>query len=179
MHASKLSTDDYALLQNSGPQGIVTESSECQLRSLINKTQSSSVSSTESEDMHVSKTNLRTKMEHTEQTLMENTNILEYISKRYCNGQIGVPITFLDKCNPNQFKLTGLGTSRELYTPIKKYLNPKKYLKDGRIVSANEINSTLAYRINKEQIKNVYYKADNIDYLLFQPYARILIQRIL
>lgn len=103
----------------------------------------------------------------------------EFLSKRYCNGQIGVPITFLDKCNPNQFKLTGLGTSRELYTPIKKYLNPKKYLKDGRIVSANEINSTLAYRINKEQIKNVYYKADNIDYLLFQPYARILIQRIL
>ena len=47
------------------------------------------------------------------------------------------------------------------------------------IVSANEINSTLTYRINKEQIKNVYYKADNIDYLLFQPYARILIQRIL
>ena len=121
----------------------------------------------------------QTKSEHTEQTLMDTTSILESISKRFCNGIMGVPITFLDKCNPNQFKLTGLGTSRELYTPIKKYLNPKKYLKDGRIVSANEINSTLTYRINKEQIKNVYYKADNIDYLLFQPYARILIQRIL
>lgn len=94
----------------------------------------------------------------------------------YCEC-IGVPITFLDKYNPEQFEIIGLGTSKELYTPIKQYKNPKKYFSDGRIVSANEINSTLAYKIDKTVIKNVYYKADNIDYLLFQPYARILIRK--
>lgn len=88
-----------------------------------------------------------------------------------------MPITFLDKYNPAQFEIVGLGTSKELYTPIKQCKNPKKYFSDGRIVSANEINSTLTYKIDKAVIKNVYYKADNIDYLLFQPYARILIRK--
>lgn len=27
----------------------------------------------------------------------------------YCNGEIGVPITFLDKYNPNQFQIIALG----------------------------------------------------------------------
>ncbi len=89
----------------------------------------------------------------------------------------GVPITFLDKYNPDQFEIIGLGTTRNLYTPTKTYINPKKYFKDGRVVPANEINSTLAYPITINQIKNVYYTADNVDKILFQPYARILIRR--
>ena len=93
------------------------------------------------------------------------------------DGVMGVPITFLDKYNPEQFEIIGLGTSRELYIPTKHYINPRKHFKDGRIVSANEINSTLAYKINKEDVKNVYYVADNVDYYLFQPYARILIKK--
>ena len=92
-------------------------------------------------------------------------------------GVMGVPITFMDKYNPEQFEIIGLGTSRELYTPNKTYQNPKKYFSDGRVVSANEINSTLTYEITKEKIKNVYYKSDDSDKLLFQPYARILIKR--
>lgn len=91
------------------------------------------------------------------------------------DGVMGVPITFLDKYNPEEFEIIGLGTTRDLYTPTKTYINPKKYFKDGRVVSANEINSTLAYPIKDKDIKNVYYKADNISYKLFQPYARILI----
>lgn len=31
----------------------------------------------------------------------------ESLSQRYCNGYIGVPITFLDKWNPEQFKIIG------------------------------------------------------------------------
>ena len=93
------------------------------------------------------------------------------------DGVMGVPITFLDKYNPNQFEIVGLGTSRYLYTPTKTYINPRKYFKDGRVVSANEINSTLTYKIEKKDIKNVYYVADNVDYFLFQPYARVLIKK--
>ncbi len=96
---------------------------------------------------------------------------------RIKNPIMGVPITFMDSYNSEQFEIVGLGTSRELYTPIKQYINPKKYFNDGRIVSANEINSTLTYRIDKSDVKKIYYKADNVDYLLFQPYARILIRK--
>ena len=105
-----------------------------------------------------------------------NVNKVSEIPIDY-DGVMGVPITYLDSYNPEQFEIVGLGTSRELYTPIKQYINPKKYFNDGRIVSANEINSTLTYRIDKSDVKKVYYKADNVDYLLFQPYARILIRK--
>lgn len=93
------------------------------------------------------------------------------------DGVMGVPITYLDKHNPDEFEVVGLGTTRELYTPTKTYTNPKKHFTDGRCASANEINSTLAYPITKEQVKNVYYTADNVIGYLFQPYARILIRK--
>ena len=44
---------------------------------------------------------------------MDNSNITEedfirgYWLSRYCNGIMGVPITFLDKYNPKQFKIIG------------------------------------------------------------------------
>lgn len=31
----------------------------------------------------------------------------EFLSQRYCNGYIGVSITFLDKWNPEQFEIIG------------------------------------------------------------------------
>lgn len=34
-------------------------------------------------------------------------NLQEYLSERYCNGIIGVPITFLDKYSPEQFRIIG------------------------------------------------------------------------
>ena len=92
-------------------QGIVTELSEHQSRSLTNKTQNNSVSSTELEDMHALKMIQQTKLEHTEQTLMGITNILESISKRFCNGIMGVPITVIDKLNPKQFDIIGCSSS--------------------------------------------------------------------
>ena len=100
-----------------------------------------------------------------------------YSIPAFYNGVMGVPISFIDKYCPDQFEILALGTSKEHYTPTKQYVNPKKYFTDGRTLSANEINSTLVYPITEEQIKKVYYKADNSDKLLFQPFARILIRR--
>ena len=37
----------------------------------------------------------------------ENENMQGFLSDRYCNGIMGVPVTFLDKMNPNQFKIIG------------------------------------------------------------------------
>ena len=38
---------------------------------------------------------------------ISSENISDYLQERYCNGIIGVPVTFLDKMNPNQFKIIG------------------------------------------------------------------------
>lgn len=37
----------------------------------------------------------------------ENANISDCSSEEKCNGIMGVPITFLDKYNPEQFEIVG------------------------------------------------------------------------
>ena len=53
---------------------------------------------------------LTQQQEKTARILEESLNTEESLSERYCNGIIGVPITFLDKYNPEQFSITGLGS---------------------------------------------------------------------
>lgn len=36
---------------------------------------------------------------------MDAAAISEFLQRRYCNGVMGVPITFLDKYNPEQFDI--------------------------------------------------------------------------
>lgn len=88
-------------------------------------------------------------------------------------GIMGVPVTFLDKYNPDQFKIIGLGNGAELFGPNKIYKNPVMH-KNGKMSNGNAINRVLVYRTTEDS--NVYYTADNVDYPLFAPYARILIE---
>ena len=46
-------------------------------------------------------------LEATDGISPESGNMQGFLSDRYCNGIIGVPVTFLDKMNPNQFKIIG------------------------------------------------------------------------
>ena len=96
------------------------------------------------------------------------------IPKDY-NGAIGVPISFLDKYNPEQFEIVALGSSRENFTPTKDYINPKKYMTNGNICNGNSINYVLAINTKIKPTKT-YYISDNSDYLI-APYARILIKK--
>ena len=91
-------------------------------------------------------------------------------------GVIGVPITFLDKHNPEQFEIVALGNSRENFTPNKDYINPKKHTKDGRIVNGGAINCVLSLNQKEKPVGKVYYTSDNSDFLI-PPYARILIKK--
>lgn len=91
------------------------------------------------------------------------------------DGVMGVPITFLDKYNPEQFEIVGLGNSRDNFTPTKDYVNAKKVLKDGKIVNGNAINCVLAISRDEKPIGEIYYTSDNSSYLV-APYARILIR---
>lgn len=90
-------------------------------------------------------------------------------------GVMGVPITFLDSYNPNQFEIEALGNSRENFTPNKTYLNPKKVLKNGNIINGNAINCVLAIEVENKPT-DIHYTSDNSKYLI-APYARVLIKR--
>lgn len=91
-------------------------------------------------------------------------------------GVIGVPITFMDKHNPDQFDIIGLGNSRDNFTPNKDYINPKKHTKDGKTVNGGAINCVLTLETTVKPKDVVYYTSDNSKYLI-PPYARILIKR--
>jgi len=90
------------------------------------------------------------------------------------DGVIGVPITFIDKYNPDQFEIVGLGNSRENFTPNKDYISPYKVMNDGERKNGNAINCVLAI---ESQIKpdGIHYISENSKYLI-APYARILIR---
>jgi hypothetical protein len=90
------------------------------------------------------------------------------------NGVMGVPITFIDKYNPEQFEIIGLGNSRDNFTPNKDYINPYKVMKDGVRKNGNAINCVLAIEVNKRP-SEIHYMSDNSKYLI-APYARILIR---
>lgn len=87
---------------------------------------------------------------------------------------MGVPITFLYSYNPKQFEIVALGNSRENFTPIKDYINPKEHMTNGKICNGNAINRVLAINTKIKPTKT-YYTSDNSDYLI-APYARILIK---
>ena len=89
---------------------------------------------------------------------------------------MGVPITYLDKHNPDQFEIVELGNSRENFTPNKDYQNPQKHKKDGTIVNGGAINCVLAIECDEPPADTVYYTSDNSGFLV-QPYARILIRK--
>lgn len=90
-------------------------------------------------------------------------------------GVMGVPITFLDKHNPEQFEIVALGNSRDNFTPNKDYINPKKILKNGEEKNGNAINCVLAIETDIKPNGKVYYISENSKYLI-APYARILIR---
>ena len=86
----------------------------------------------------------------------------------------GVPISFLDKYNPEQFEIVALGNSRDNFIPNKDYINPKEHMTNGKICNGNAINRVLAINTKTKPTKT-YYTSDNSDYLI-APYARILIK---
>jgi len=105
-----------------------------------------------------------------------NVDVTKDIPMDY-SGVMGVPITFLDKYNPQQFEIIGLGNSRDNFTPSKDYINPKKVLKDGSIQNGGAINCVLAIETDKKPDGVVFYTSENSKYLL-PPYARILIKNL-
>lgn len=99
-------------------------------------------------------------------------------------GIMGVPITFLDKYNPEQFDILGMTKTPICHRntpeaqPIKKYLNGKQHSKDGSIRTGNKVNDGSAILHKEIPDKRPYYTADNAEGYLVAQYPRILIKSL-
>lgn len=92
---------------------------------------------------------------------------------------IGVPITFIDKYNPEQFEILGLTSGRDEFEarPTKKYVNPKQINKDGTVSNGSKANTRATLLLKNKPKDEIYYTADNADGILQILYARIIIRR--
>lgn len=99
------------------------------------------------------------------------------IPKDY-DGVMGVPITFLARHNPKQFKILDVTNGRNDFevSPTKKYENAKQINPNGTITNGSKVNTGAMMLLNEEP-KSTYYTADNADGPLKRFYTRILIQR--
>ena len=113
---------DNSIFQSTCQKDTVTELSEYQLHSRTNIAQNN----LESLDLTDTQSQQNYLLEE-EVPLMEKQLMQEYLFQRYCNGIMGVPITFMDKYNPTEFEIIGtdeaegIGFSNGLYIENSKY----------------------------------------------------------
>lgn len=94
------------------------------------------------------------------------------------DGPMGVPITFLDKYNPEQFEILGWTRGIDDFDayPTKRYVNPKQVKPDGTKSNGGKVN-TGPNLLLKKRPSNTYYIAENADGYLEQLYMRVVIKR--
>lgn len=88
-------------------------------------------------------------------------------------GVMGVPITFLDKYNPEQFEILGATQSWD-NSRIKKYGRQVQIDKQGKESFVTKLNDGPAIEINEVPVNKTYYVVDNKMYI--KKFARILIK---
>lgn len=93
------------------------------------------------------------------------------------HGIIGVPITYIDKHNPSQFRIVGLGKTSTGTKMSKTYINSLQHNKDGSACNGSKCNDCVVL-LFKNKPKGIYYTADNAQGYIKIPFARILIQKV-
>lgn len=93
-------------------------------------------------------------------------------------GVMGVPISFLDKYNPDQFEIVGMTSGRDEFEcrPSKRYINPKQINKNGSVTNGSKANTRATIKLKEIPINEIYYTAENTEGPLSIVYARILIK---
>ena len=90
------------------------------------------------------------------------------------DGMIGVPITFMDKYNPDQFEIVGI--SKTWFGGASKiYPEQTEVGKNGSTKKVGKLNDGAVLALEKEPVGKTYYLVDGKPYQ--QLYARILIRR--
>ena len=105
-----------------------------------------------------------------------NVNRLADIPSDY-DGVMGVPVTFIAKYNPEQFKILGITTGSDAFevSPTKKYINPVRMT--GTHKGGSSTNTSAVLLLSEPPEDGAYYTADNVDGFLKVLYKRILIQK--
>ena len=99
----------------------------------------------------------------------------EFLSRERCNGIMGVPITFLDKYNPEQFEIVGITLGNTVdYVMTALYENAVQHNQNGSTQSGSKVNTRAAILVKDRPTNKVYYTADNADGYLVSIYPRIL-----
>ena len=112
--------------------------------------------------------------------LMESKSINGWQFKK-CNGVMGVPISFLDKCCPEQFLILGFtggigwNEQNDIQTS-KEYLNAKQHNPDKTVISGGKVNTGATFLLLKKP-DDRYYTAVNAEGYIVRTYGRILIRR--
>lgn len=88
-------------------------------------------------------------------------------------GVMGVPITFIDKFNPDQFEIVGIAKA-PLGQPSKVYPKQTQVSKTGTRTTVSKLNDGPAIKLQTAPSGTTYYEVDGEPYL--QVYARILIR---
>ncbi|GGU26521.1 adenine-specific methyltransferase EcoRI family protein [Nocardioides albus] len=138
-------------------------------------------------------TNLDTSKRHDEITLFRRYTPDEY--PRYDNydaidvgryadipydydGAMGVPITFLDKYNPEQFEILGWTRGKNEFEalPSKRYSNARQIKPDGTESNGGKVNTGPTLLLPQRPENRTVYVADDVDGFLVQTYMRIVVR---
>ena len=89
--------------------------------------------------------------------LTSSENISACLQESYCNGVTGVPITFLDKYNPEQFEIVNANDYRKTEdVPVK----PHGLIKDKEAsITLSESKREMQKSIDKKDSKNIIAKS--------------------
>ena len=102
-----------------------------------------------------------------------NVGKVEHIPCDY-DGVMGVPVTFLDKYNPDQFEILGI-TKTWFGMATKTYGEQIQVDKNGKESRVTKLNDGAVLEVQSPPIGKTYYKVG--DKLYIQTYPRILIRR--
>jgi len=86
-----------------------------------------------------------------------------------------VPITFLDKFNPDQFELLGL-TKTWFGGATKTYPEQTQVSASGAVTTVTKLNDGAAIKVDRPPAGETHYIVDGEYYI--QKYPRLLIRRI-
>lgn len=94
------------------------------------------------------------------------------------DGAMGVPITFLDKYNPDQFEILGWTRGRDEFDafPTKRYVNARQVKADGTVSNGGKVNTGPTLLVPERPSKGTVYTADGVDGYLMQTYMRIIVR---
>jgi len=90
------------------------------------------------------------------------------------DGMMGVPVTFLDKYNPDQFEILGI-TKTWFGMATKVYGEQIQVDKNGKESRVSKLNDGAVLEVQAPPVGKTYYKVDNKLYI--QTYPRILIRK--